>query len=214
MAAVVTIRNGAFRQNGYLAGLDTGTAVAIDPGGEPERFRMMLADHGATLSAVLLTHGHFDHIGAAQDLVETFSVPCYLHSADHALARRAHLYSAALGGSTDVPRRALRTVLPLDSEDNPLTFGSIEVFWRSTPGHTDGSVCFIIGDHVFTGDTLLPAKHMALKLPGADPTALTQSVARMRSWNPDLLAGPGHGPVRCLGELLDMYGGEKSHGRD
>lgn len=207
MVSVITIQNGSFRQNAYVVLGAFDTAIIVDPGGETSRFFDVLEEKNANLTAIFLTHGHFDHIGAAQDLVDAFNVACYLHSADHALAKRASLYSMALGATRDVKRRPLQTMLPLESLNNPHIFGSLDVSWKPTPGHTDGSVCILVGDHVFTGDTLLPEHHMTKKLPGADGTALARSIGEMRSWEPSLVAHPGHGPSRRFGELMQLYGG-------
>jgi glyoxylase-like metal-dependent hydrolase (beta-lactamase superfamily II) len=84
-----------------------------------------------------------------------------------------------------------------------LQLGGFRVDWLSTPGHTDGSVCFIIEDQLFAGDTILRAGFGRADLPGGSPEKLAESVERLRALDPDLVVQPGHGEPFRLGDGLD-----------
>lgn len=209
-AEVVTITTGPLRQNGYVVLDGHGAAVLIDPGGEAERFREALDAAKAAPLAILATHGHFDHVGAVQDLVDAYAIPFLVHAADHALVRRANLFGATVGGGVRV--RTPVTTAPLEGER--LRFGALDIACLHTPGHTPGGLCFKIDGMLFAGDTLLPRDHAANKLPGAQPGLLNASLTRIQTWNQDLLVHPGHGRSIRLGDLLEKIGGSAADGRD
>lgn len=207
---VVTVTTGSLRQNGYIVLDGRGSALLIDPGGEAERFREALNLAGAAPLAILATHGHFDHIGAVQDLVDAYAIPFLVHPADHALVRRANLFAGTFSGGVRI--RTPANPAPLESER--LRFGELEIACLHTPGHTPGGLCFEISGRVFAGDTLLPRDHSANKLPGAQPDLLNASLALIRTWNQDLIVHPGHGRSIRLGDLLNKIGGSAADGWD
>lgn len=207
---VVTVTTGSLRQNGYIVLDGQGAAILIDPGGEAERFREALDAAKAAPLAILATHGHFDHVGAVQDLVDAYAIPFLVHPADHALVQRANLFGATFGGGVRIRRPT--TTAPLEGER--LGFGALDIACWHTPGHTPGGLCFEIDGILFTGDTLLPRDHFANKLPGAQPDLLNASLALIRTWKQDLLVHPGHGRSIRLGDLLEKIGGSAADGRD
>ena len=204
---ILTLTTGPFRQNGYLVLTDVGSAVAIDPGGEADRFLAALEARDAALKGIVNTHGHFDHIGAVQDLVEATGAPFLLHGDDVALLRRANLYKA-LFQSKD-PIRVPILTSRLEEGANPVAFDGLDVYWIETPGHTDGSVCVRIEDNLFTGDTLLAKGPGRTDLPGGDPAKLAQSLETLRGLSPTLRAYPGHGRSMLLSEVFEA-GGERT----
>lgn len=201
IAEVLTLTTGPFRQNGYIVVDDAGGAVAIDPGGESDRFLSALQASGATLNGILNTHGHFDHVGAIQDLIDATGAPFILHAGDHALLRRANLYKALFQSREAI--RVPAVVSDFKEGPNPVELGRLSVSWIETPGHTDGSVCLRIGNCIFTGDTLLAKGPGRTDLPGGDPGKLELSLEILRSLPPTLQAYPGHGRSMVLSELLE-----------
>jgi glyoxylase-like metal-dependent hydrolase (beta-lactamase superfamily II) len=198
---VLVLTTGPFRQNGYVVIAPGGDTLIIDPGGESERYLACLESRNATLKGIANTHGHFDHIGAVQDLIEATGAPFLLHSGDLALLMRANLYKA-LFQSRD-PIRVPGAVTHLETMSNPLVLGSFSVEWIETPGHTDGSVCLRIGNNLFTGDTLLPKGPGRTDLPGGNQHKLEKSLDVLRQLTPTLFAYPGHGRAMPLAEMLD-----------
>ena len=131
-------------------------AVIVDPGQSAfGRLRKILDQHRLTPAAVLLTHGHLDHIWSAQKVADTYGCPVYIHPRDRLMLtdpikgigpRRGQL---ALGALFREPRQ----VVELDRDGQRLDLG-VPVTVEHTPGHTLGSVCFRADGLVLTGDTL------------------------------------------------------------
>lgn len=169
---------GPLENNVYLAACPaTGRALLIDPADDAERILEMTA--GWEVGAILLTHGHQDHLGAAAEMSRALHSPLLLHPADAPLA-------------------GLAGTIPLADGDQ-VPCGRLAVEVRHTPGHTAGSVCFVAGGTLFSGDTLFPGG------PGATAgrEAFTTVMASLRrclfTLADDTLVLPGHGPATTLG---------------
>lgn len=199
MRGVERIVSGTWKENGYLvwSGRD---AVAIDPGGEFQRFESLIASRGLSLHAVLNTHAHYDHLGAVQPLVDAFHVPFLLHSADVSLLGRANFYRTLFLGVDPIEIPAV--VVELD-DGSTLRFGELAVSVLHTPGHTAGSVCFEIAQELFTGDTIMAQALGRTDLPGGDGKQLRASVDRIaRTFPARTIIRPGHGEPAELGDAL------------
>lgn len=150
-----------------------GDAVAIDPAADAERFDTALRENNASLKAILLTHGHGDHVGAVDALKKRHGAKVYICSED------ARLFG-----------------LQADEfyEDNQqLQWGEIALRVIFTPGHTPGSVCILCGAWLFTGDTLFCEDIGRTDLPGGSHKQIMQSLKKICATvpgNPQVL--PGH----------------------
>ena len=133
--------DGDWSMNCYVAwDLDSKHAVVVDPGTRSREVSAFMQSEGLEVKAVLLTHGHGDHVGGLVHLVADFpSVPVYLHRDDHTLAML-----------TTGPNIAFRDY----PGNGRLTLGKLEFEVIFTPGHSPGSVCLRSGDILFSGDTL------------------------------------------------------------
>jgi hydroxyacylglutathione hydrolase len=165
-------------------------AVVIDPGDEPERILTALSSAGVRPLALLHTHAHLDHITATREVAETTGALIRLHPADRPLYEALPEQAAFFGLSAREPR-------PLDA---PLSDGEVIRFGRSslraihTPGHTPGSMCFVLeGDEplLFSGDTLFRRSIGRTDLRGGDTDAILASIREK------LFALPGGTPVVC-----------------
>ena len=173
---------GLYQTNTYILSNDTEAAV-IDPGYEPDI--ILDALEGKNLKAILLTHGHFDHVGAVKELVAETGCQVYIHAADLSLPpmiTAGQLYYTHTYAEGD-------TVCPIEG-------AALHVL--HTPGHTPGSVCLILGDQMFSGDTLFEGSCGRMDLPGGDQLQMHQSLNRLVSLQADYHIHPGHGGSTTL----------------
>ena len=194
---VNTVVNGKWRQNCHILADDNRQAIVVDPGSEWQRIAAELDANGLEILAIVNTHAHYDHVGAVAPLQERSGAPFYLHGADAALLKRANLYRM-LFESNDPVR------IPSISHDIatlPSTFevGPFSVSWIATPGHTDGSVCLLIGEMLFSGDTLMHDAVGRTDLPGGDRGRLLASVRKLMELPGDTRVFAGHGPPTTVG---------------
>lgn len=172
--------------NCYLFGDEAaGVGAVVDPGGDAPAILSAARALGLQIKLILLTHGHFDHTGAVEELRRALpGVPVYLHSADKAL----------LGGELMPP-----VADTLDYQDGGvLRLGGLDVHVLSTPGHTPGGVTLRVGDALFTGDTLFCGSMGRTDLPGGSYEALMASLKRLGELPGDYAVYPGHDRASTL----------------
>ncbi len=187
---------GPLPTNCYLVGEAGGEAAVVDPGEEPDRILAELARHNLSLRYILLTHGHPDHIGAVARVREVTGAPVLAHAAEEPVL--------ALG--LDIFGRPMPRVAPerwlADGEELPLGPGKVRVI--HTPGHTPGGVCYLLGDDLFSGDTLFAGSVGRTDLPGGSQTDLLYSIWKKILVLPGTVrVHPGHGPSTALEEERD-----------
>ena len=175
---------GLYQTNTYILSNDR-EAVVIDPGYEADT--ILDALEGKQLKAILLTHGHFDHVGAVKELVAETGCEVYIHPAEATLPPMitdGQLYYTHTYSEGD-------TVSPIDG---------VELTVLHTPGHTPGSVCLLMKDQMFSGDTLFEGSCGRIDLPGGNPQQMLQSLRRLASLQADYTVHPGHGGSTTLAE--------------
>ena len=178
---------GLVATNCYILSLeDRDDCLVIDPGAEAERVRKAAA--GKRIEAILLTHGHFDHIGACGDLMEE-GVRLFIHEKDAPM-----LTDPSLNASLALLRRPRSAPEATDllHEGDELTIAGMNVQVLHTPGHTPGSVCYLIGDHLFTGDTLFEHGWGRTDFPGGNEHELFASLRRIIPIAQKYPFHPGH----------------------
>ena len=158
--------------------------MVVDPGGHPNKVLTYLENNGLTLEAILLTHGHFDHVGAVKELAEKTGCRVYLHAADLLLPEN---YTAG-------PLYYTHTY----DEGDVLELAGLTIRVLHTPGHTEGSVCLVVDDVIFSGDTLFCHSCGRTDLPGGDPEAIMTSLARLKAMEGDYRVLPGHNRATTL----------------
>ncbi len=179
----------------FLADPETGEAAVIDPGGEGELLLSSLAEKGLTVKMILLTHAHFDHMMALEMLREATGAPLFLHPADFPLlADGEKNLSLPFSGENLTPEKAEGSL----AEGQTLALGSGSITVLHTPGHTEGSVCFLAGEELFSGDTLFRESIGRYDFPGGNYRELMKSAARLAALPGDLHLLPGHGPSSRL----------------
>ncbi len=181
----------------FLANEDTKEAVVIDPGAEPDRICAAAEKHGWKITAILLTHGHFDHMMAADELRRTFQIPIYAGEKEVELLADPDMNVSKLGGecvSLNVDR--------LLRDGETLDFLGEEWKVLFTPGHTGGGVCYYLKEQkiLFSGDTLFDQSVGRTDLPTGSGMAIIDSVTRVLFALPDeVMVYPGHGDETSIG---------------
>lgn len=189
-AKVVCVPAGALRANSYLVTADGASAVLIDCGGEEP-----LAEaerRGLRVAAVLLTHGHFDHIGGCA-AAKRRGIPVGCAAAEERLIAAQPAFAAQLG--LRVPPFAPDFTF---SGGDSLAYGGLTFRVLATPGHTPGGVCFACGGALFTGDTLFAGSVGRTDLPGGSAAALRASLRMLFALEGDYTVYPGHDTATTL----------------
>ena len=161
------------------------TCVVIDPGAEAERVRK--ACEGRRIEAILLTHGHFDHIGAVADLAKD-GAEIVIHREDAPMLTSTQLNASWLVGWSITAPEATRAI----QEGDTLTYAGVNFTVLHTPGHTPGSVCYQAGEWLFTGDTLFHYGYGRTDLPGGSMAKLATSLRRLQPLAQQYEIFPGH----------------------
>ena len=193
MLKIHTLPLGAYQTNCYIIHDKAAkSCVIIDPGYEPDVILDTLDALKLEPAAILLTHGHFDHVGAVRDVASETGCKVYLHEADLALPPMitagklycTHTYS----------------------EGDELELAGLTLRVLHTPGHTPGSVCLMAEDAIFSGDTLFAGSCGRTDLPGGSPDLMAESLKRLAQMDGDRQVLPGHEGFSTLTkERTDNY---------
>ena len=183
----VTMALGAYQTNCYMIWAEeSDKCVVIDPGYDADTVLDQAKEQGKTIEAILLTHGHFDHVGAVRDIAAETDCAVYICPDDLSMPPQltaGPLYYTHTYGEGDV-----------------LQLAGLSIRVIQTPGHTRGSVCLITGDSMFSGDTLFEGSCGRTDLPGGDWAVILQSLKRLKEMTKDYKVYPGHG---CATTLAD-----------
>lgn len=180
---IITLPLGYLGTNCYLLEGSEGFLV-IDPAGEPEQVLTVLG--GRKLCAILLTHGHFDHVGGVKALAEQTGCAVYLHEADLSLPQ-------------SITAGPLYYTHAYDEGDS-LTLAGLTFRVLHTPGHTPGSVCLMFEKDLFCGDTLFRRSIGRTDLPGGSMPIMAQTLRRLARLEGNYRVWPGHGESTALAE--------------
>jgi glyoxylase-like metal-dependent hydrolase (beta-lactamase superfamily II) len=186
----LTIQVGTFDVNCTLL-TDGANTWIVDPGQEGERIVSLIEKRNLLPCGILLTHAHFDHIGAINALQARWpDLPVYLHPDEVQVL--THPLNAYL---PDYPPISRPTNI-LDARELPSPFAVIE-----TPGHTPGGVCYSLpaDNLLLSGDTLFAGSIGRTDLPGGDLATLQKSLARLATLPDGTYVIPGHGPHTTIG---------------
>ena len=176
---------GAYQTNCYIFCEEgSKTCCVVDPGYEPDFILESLENLGLTLEAILLTHGHFDHVGAVRQLAADTGCEVYICGEDLALPTQltaGTLYYTKTYADGDI-----------------LHLAGLDITVLHTPGHTPGSVCLLSGTTLFSGDTLFCGSCGRTDLPGGSWDTIQSSLKKLAKIEADLWVLPGHGETTTL----------------
>ena len=193
MIRIDTLALGDYQTNCYIVrAADAKSCAVIDPGYAPETILAFLQKEGLTLDAILLTHGHFDHVGAVKALYQATGCRVWMREGDYSQFRNpTNLYFYPLANCTEPE-------IHLCEEGEAISAGGLTFRVMETPGHTWGSVCYLCEDAMFCGDTLFAGACGRIDLPGGDRTAMVNSLERLAEIQTDYRVFPGHGGSSTL----------------
>jgi len=183
----VAMTLGAYQTNCYMIwGEGSASCVVIDPGYEAETVLEQARKQGKTIEAILLTHGHFDHVGAVRDIAAETDCKVYICPEDLSMPPQltaGPVYYTHTYGEGDVLKPA-----------------GLSIRVIHTPGHTPGSVCLMVEDTMFSGDTLFAGSCGRTDLPGGSYSTIRKSLSRLASFETNYWVRPGHGESTTLAE--------------
>ena len=178
---------GDYQTNCYIVHEDgSKDCIIIDPGYQSEDILEVCREKGLEIAAVMLTHGHFDHVGAVKELAAETGCDVYLHEAD--LAMPPMMTAGKLYYTHTY------------NEGDSLTVAGLTVAVLHTPGHTPGSVCLKMENHLFSGDTLFAGSCGRTDLPGGNWKTIQTSLQRLAQLEGNLWVHPGHGESTTLAQ--------------
>jgi hydroxyacylglutathione hydrolase len=194
---------GAFAANCYVVAPARGAeCVIVDPGQDAQQgIDELLVRYRLKPIAVLLTHGHIDHMWSVAPVCGAKGIPAYIHPDDREL-----LADPAKGLSLAVGQQLFGGITFTEPDDvreladgSALSLAGLDFTVRHTPGHTPGSVTFGSENGLFTGDLLFAGSIGRTDLPGGDHQTMLRSLARTLTLPDDTLVLPGHGPQTTIG---------------
>ncbi|HRY30268.1 MAG TPA: MBL fold metallo-hydrolase [Elusimicrobiota bacterium] len=177
---------GPMQNFAYLVGDEkTRKCWVVDPAWEGKKIRKTAEKDGYAVAGLLLTHAHYDHCNAVEELLSPKDLPLYVHKDEVAALQK--YADTGIFGPLPVPRLA-----PVSSGDK-ISLGDVALSFLHTPGHSPGSQCLLLDDRVLSGDTLFIGACGRSDLPGGDPRRLYDSLYRTLAALPGhLMLFPGH----------------------
>lgn len=185
------LTDGKYGENSYIIYDEKGVCALIDPVSS-EVFDF-IKENSLVPGAVLLTHGHFDHISGLESVLASYSVPLYIHANDAEMLSDPEKNASMLFEM----RPTVCTAKPETVTDGEkINIGNMEFKTVHTPGHTSGSVCYFCEDAVFSGDTIFADGYGRTDLYGASEEELRDSVVKLSGMLVGKTIYPGHGKTR------------------
>ena len=190
----------SYQENSYVL-YDKGTkeAAIIDPSAPSDALFTSISKRGFRLTKILNTHGHLDHIGGNEFFKKKSNAKLYIHTLDAATLEDTSLNLSFFTGKPIVSPKA-----DVSLEDKEIIkFGGTKIEVIHTPGHTRGSVCFLWGTNLFSGDTLFAGGMGRTDFPGGSASAIRDSIKNKLFFLPEeTIVLPGHGASSTIGNEI------------
>lgn len=189
---------GSYQANCYLVFDKQKNAVVIDPGAEPERLLRCIREHELCVKVILLTHAHFDHMMAVAEIQQATGAPLWLHEAE------VSALSDDRRSMVPVPYPLTAQRLLHDGEE--FAVGGLPFTVLHTPGHTEGSVCYLCSGTLFSGDTFFAGGGVGrTDFVGGSSAALWHSLERLSSLPPSTRVAAGHGEETTIAAEFQSF---------
>lgn len=186
---------GPLRSNCYIAETAPGRCVAVDIGGDSRLLLEFLKMKKLRLGKILLTHGHFDHIGGAEEVHQATGAEVYVHELDaHMLTSESASLAANMSFINFVPLTDWTCIVG----DCYINDGDCAFRVIHTPGHSRGSVCYVCDDVIFSGDTLFCCSVGRTDFPDSSEAAMAYSLNKLYHLEGDYRVLPGHNESTTL----------------
>lgn len=200
MTKIKKVVTGFIEENCYILYQDK-TALIVDPGADADKIKAALDELGLLPLAILLTHAHYDHIGAVEELRLDYGIPVYIHPAEQEFLQNPSLN---LSASLRQPIICQKAEFEFEAYEN-LAIGDFLFQVLPTPGHSPGSVSFVFeeAEFVICGDALFNGSIGRTDLPGSSTEQLLHAIeTELFSLPNHFKAYPGHGPSTLIGKEI------------
>ncbi len=189
-----TLLLGELAANCHIIDCGDGICAAVDVGNDADKLLGYLESNHLTLKAILLTHGHYDHIGGVEEVRKATGAAVYIHENDAIMLKSArHNLAAQI---TPLPYTPVKEYITMkDGEE--IAIGSRSFTVMHTPGHTSGSVCFLTEDVMLSGDTLFYHSIGRTDL-GGSPVQMRESLKKLKALPIDYRVYTGHDRTTTL----------------
>lgn len=195
---------GPIQTNAYLLVNDKKECLIIDPGGEGEKLEAYLKENNWTPLAILLTHAHFDHIGAVDHIRDVWNIELYIHKNEEDWLQRPE-YNGS-GRHPAIPDIILKKADNIIEREMTLSISDFSLKVLETPGHSPGSVSYYDSKHgvVFSGDALFAGSIGRTDLFGGSMEQLLDSIhSKLLTLPEETIVSPGHGPETTIAKEMD-----------
>ena len=193
MIKIHTLMLGSYQTNCYIVHDEAAkTCAVIDPGYSPERVLEFVDKLGLSVETILLTHGHFDHVGGVEAIVKEANCALWMQEGDYTQFKNPQndfFYPIHDCDFTEVR---------FCEDEEQIHAGGLTFTALETPGHTWGSVCYLCENAMFSGDTLFAGSCGRTDLPGGDWQTIMLSLERLAELEGDYNVYPGHGEATTL----------------
>lgn len=186
---IIKLVVGQLQENCFILFDENKDAFIVDPGASSENIIETIEKNSLNIKYILLTHGHFDHVGAVASLAKKFKAPVYLSKKDrNFLETPGEVRTSSFGMEIEA---ADVDVFVKDNDEIPFSEGIIKVI--ETPGHTLGSVCYLFNNYLFAGDTLFNGSIGRTDFPESDHSLMIESLKKLKELDDEIYVLSGHG---------------------
>lgn len=193
---IITVKQGLLQTNTYIVfDENTKEAFVIDPAVKSLEIEAVLKEYFLELKGILITHGHFDHVGAVAELKEACQgATIYMHEAELRKIDRTQV-SRTLGMSIKTKPFHVDVFI---KDNDCFTCAGMQIQVLHTPGHSSGSVCFVVAGVIFCGDTLFEDGFGRVNFADGSMEEIKKSLARLFALEGDYVVYPGHGELTYM----------------